>query len=171
MAEKAVLSNENTDVEKPAERQIWVGGVHRVGIKYWIYQWRAAIEYYLEKIWSGDAEFMQSPQIYFASLYNRPRDTFWNHAVLDLDSTTHTYSGYWLGKIAPSNVTPDFDRDKIITVGSNQPAVEWGLARFLKDRKIKMLIIRFPVERWMCLVKEDGGSLEIHGNFPHQKLL
>ena len=151
-------------------QEILVGGFHKIGVNYRAEHWRQALTNYLERIWSGDPGILKSPKIYFSTFRkDEERGVRWNHVVLELDAESAIYWSYYLAD-PPENfeIPTDLNTEEFIKVGHSQPDVEWGLARFMKDNKIRLLTVTFPKGVTLHLIKEFDDNIAAVGNMPHR---
>ncbi len=102
-------------------------------------KWRAAILHFLFEVWSGNDEFKHSITI--------------DSAVLTLDPTTHQYMLQSVSLVTHNPTLTEATADNSLAVSNNQLDVQDGLVRFVKNTKIKTLLIRFPGNGILILEK------------------
>ena len=120
--------------------------------------WREAILFFLNGIWSDDAEVTHRPKISF------------NNTVLRRDG--ERYIGYY--SLDPdSGERPHVaDKDILVIPESTQAEIENGLIRFVKNNQIRQLGICFEGKGVIVLTKgqKHRGALFVctMGSFPSQ---
>lgn len=122
---------------------------HRVlqvsgGLCFEPHQWRKAILYYLNGVWSGNHNVMYRPKI---SLGNLPAEGSVSEVVLRLSPATKEYYAYGTSAELPIVV------GNFLVVGCGQNEVEGGLIRFVRNDRIRNLSILFRDGGNVCLLK------------------
>ncbi|MCX6744773.1 MAG: hypothetical protein NTX82_04580 [Candidatus Parcubacteria bacterium] len=133
------------------EREIQVSGLELFTGK----QWREAILHFLQGMLAGTD-----------SVTYRPKIAFFDGSGYDLTfgllgKETPVY--YAEGKTLNPRLDPkDWSLHHAqLIVGNKQSEAEWGLARFVNDDQVKLLVIRLGSYRRLTLWKKDDGELGI----------
>ena len=119
--------------------------------------WREAILYYLNGVWSDNQNVMYRPKINFSGY------------TLRLDEATMTYYAY--GRLDDYLADTHVDRlsraleGETLDVSCNQNDVEVGLMRFVRKDILSELIIHFPKSAKLALSKTiRRGEYIVHGS-------
>lgn len=116
-------------------------------------RWREAILYYLFGMWGDKDNVTYRPKIRFGSM------------SLSLNTITNRYYAY--GRSLNWEVPP-FKGDEILIIGGcDQNEVDIGLARFVKNDRIRIIVIPFGNDQFLRLWKTDRrGEYGCHGHVP-----
>lgn len=108
-------------------------------------QWREAVSYYLDEVWSGDRGGLYSPKIAFGRV------------TLRLDDETGRYYAYGESSQQPH----DASTSGWYQTGPDQAEVEAGLIRLLRNERIKGLTIQLTRSQCFYLWKEENGEYSV----------
>lgn len=118
-------------------------------------RWREAILFYLFGIWSEKEDVVYRPKIHFGTM------------CLCFDEDAGRYFAY--GASPDWEVPQDLGGGLLITEGCGRDEVEMSLVRFVKNDRIRILVISFGGGRYLRLWKdpERRGKYGCHGTVPH----
>lgn len=139
----------NNHVSLTDDRTLQVSGIKSFDEN----RWREAILYYLFGMWSGKEEVTYRPKILFGQM------------CLRLDPGSNQYFAY--GASPNWDVPQDLRGGLIITQGCDRDEVEISLVRFVKNDRIRILVISLGNDQYFRLWKKDRrGEYGCNGNVP-----
>jgi len=121
-------------------------------------RWREAILFYLFGIWSGKEDVTYRPKIHFGMM------------CLRLDPDTGQYFAY--GASPDWEIPQDLGGELLITDGCGKYEVEVSLARFVKNDRVRMLVISFGDGQFLRLWKDPDrrGKYGCNGTVPRSMI-